>query len=210
MEKLIIVGAGGFGKEVLQWAIDCNRENEKWEIKGFLDPNSIEKKEINGIPILPFDDDSYTIQEEDVFVCAIGDCNIREKVSKKLEQRGARFISIIHPTALISDTAEIGKGTVICPHAVISPDARIGEHCIVNIKSVVAHESRVGAFSILCCFCDVTGNCNIGKRVFMGSGSRVIPSKKIGDDVYIGAGSVVVSNLKKGGKVFGNPAHRIG
>ena len=209
MKQLIIIGAGGCGREVLQWARDINRAEQRYLIKGFLDND---RNALNGricsTPILAAVDD-YEPQQDDVFVCAIGNGKTRRMITERLKEKGARFETLIHPTAVVADTARLGEGVIIYPFALISDNAVLGDHCIINMHSSVAHDSVLGDFCTVSAHCDITGMCRLGENVFMGTTSNMVPGVTIGDDVYICAGSTVMNRVRKGRKVLGNPAQII-
>ena len=98
MKNLIIIGAGGCGREVLQWAKDINEKEKRWNIKGFIDDdiNALDGK-ICSVEVLS-EIDGYEISAEDEFVCCIGNSAVREKIVEKMKADGARFTSIVHPT----------------------------------------------------------------------------------------------------------------
>lgn len=206
MKNLVIIGAGGCGREVLQWAKDINKVENRWNIKGFLDDdiNALDGKECNIMVLSKIDD--YVIEQEDEFICCIGNSNIRKMVVEKLKARNAVFTVLIHPNAVIADNCTLGEGVIIYPYALISDNAIIGDGCIINMHSSVAHDSVLGEYCTISAHCDITGMCKLGNRVFMGSASHVIPGSKIGDDVYICAGSTVMTRVRNGMKVLGNPA----
>ncbi len=206
MRNLVIVGAGGCGREVLQWVKDINVIEKKWNIKGFIDDNleSLAGKICSEVVLATVDD--YVIEPEDEFICCIGNSNIRKTVVEKLKKRGAKFTKVIHPSAIVTESSIISEGAIVYPYAIISDNAIIGEGCIVNMYSSVAHDSILGEYCTISAHCDVTGMCKLGDRVFMGTTSNLVPGVKIGDDVYICAGSTVMSKVRSGMKVLGNPA----
>ncbi len=206
MKNLIIIAAGGCGREVLQWAKDVNKKREKWCIKGFIDdnPNALDGLKcdfsiISGI-------DSYVIQHDDEFLCCVGNSDTRKMIVEKLKNKGAVFTSLIHPSAVISDTCTIGEGVIIYPFSTISDNTEIGEHSIINMYSSVAHDSVLGKYCTISAHCDITGMCKVGDGVFMGTTSNMVPSSRIGNNVYICAGSTVMGRVRSGNKVLGNPA----
>lgn len=215
MKNLLIIGAGGCGREVLQWAKDINSSlTEKgaaprWNIKGFLDdnPKALEGKicDVSVVDCV----DHYVVCDEDEFVCCIGNSSIREKVIKLLKEKGAVFATLVHPTALVADSAFLGDAVVIYPYALISDNAIVGDGCIVNMYSSVAHDSHLGNFCTISAHCDVTGMCTLGEHVFMGTTSHLVPGSRIGNHVYICAGSTVMTRLRDGVKVLGCPARKI-
>lgn len=206
MKNLIIIGAGGCGREVLQWAKDINEKEKRWNIKGFIDDdiNALDGK-VCSVKVLSRIDE-YEISAEDEFVCCIGNSIVREKIVEKMKADGARFTSIVHPTAVVADSASIGENVIIYPFALISDNTVIGDGSIVNMHSSVGHDSVLGRYCTISAHCDVTGMCTLGARVFMGTTSHVVPASRIGNDVYICAGSTVMTRVRDGMKVLGNPA----
>lgn len=206
MKNLVIIGAGGCGREVLQWAKDINEVENRWKIKGFIDddPNALNGKKCS-IAVLS-SIDRYTVQEDDEFVCCIGSSKIRRMIVEKLKAKGAVFATLIHPNAVVADSCTLGEGVIIYPYALISDNAVVGDGCIINMYSSVTHDCVLGEYCTISAHCDITGMCRLGDRVFMGSTSHVVPGSRIGDDVYICAGSTVMARVRSGVKVLGNPA----
>ena len=209
MKNLIIIGAGGCGREVLQWAKDVNRHNQIWNIKGFLDDNKNalcgKKCDIEVISSV----DEYVIQPEDVFACAIGNSIIRRLVMEKMRVKGANFVNLIHPTSFVTDSFTLGYGIILYPYSIISDNAVVSDGCIINMHSSVAHDSFVGAYTTVSAYCDITGNCKIGEEVFMGTSVKMAPGTKIGNKAFLCAGSIIMTRVKDGVKVMGNPAKKM-
>lgn len=206
MKDILIIGAGGCGREVLQWIKDINIIEKRWSIKGFLDddPNALDGKSCDVGIVASIDD--YEIKENDVFVCSIGDSKTRKDVVERFKIKGAKFVTIIHPSAIIADSTSIGEGIIIYPFALVSDNAVIGDYCIINMYSSVTHDVVLGNYCTISGHCDITGKCRLGDGVFMGTTSHVVPGSVIGDDVFICAGSTVMTNVRDGLKVLGNPA----
>ena len=206
MKELVIVAAGGCGREVLQWAKDINKAENRWHIKGFIDDDLSALDGLKcDVPVLSTVDD-YEIRPEDEFVCCIGSSEARARVTEKLKAKGAVFTTLIHPSAVIADSCTLGEGVIVYPFALISDNAHVGDGCIINMYSSVAHDSVLGEFCTISAHCDITGKCRLGDRVFMGSTSQMVPGTRIGDDGYICAGSAVMTRVRSGSKVLGNPA----
>ena len=206
MKNLVIIAAGGCGREVLQWAKDINSVGKRWNIKGFIDdnPNALDNK-ICSVSVISSVDD-YNVEPDDEFVCCIGNSVVRKMVVEKMKAKGAVFTNIIHPNAVIADSCTIGEAVIVYPYALISDNAVVGNGCIINMHSSVAHDSVLGEYCTISAHCDITGMCSLGDRVFMGSTSQIVPGTKIGDDAYICAGSTVMTRVRKGVKMLGNPA----
>ncbi|WP_166789538.1 acetyltransferase [Cryobacterium sp. TMS1-20-1] len=209
--KLIIVGAGGAGREVAEIARDVALEQDvDWVPFGFLDDDlSIASDARLPLPLLGSISAWTPSENREVFICAIGDPSKRERIITSLASRGAVFTQLIHPTARVALTAKIGTGVVVYPFTYISTNTQIGAHVFINLHNAVGHDAEIGPFSVISSFCDVTGNVSIGERVFLGSHVSIAPGLKIGDDAMLGMGSVVVTNVRARKRVFGNPARAI-
>jgi sugar O-acyltransferase (sialic acid O-acetyltransferase NeuD family) len=206
MKNLLIVGAGGCGRETYQWAQDINRRCPTWTVKGFLDDdlNALHDKQCD-INVLSKIDD-YIPCPEDELICAIGNCGMKKKITEKLVAKGAKFASIIHPTAIVADTAKLGNGIILYPYTVISDNAHIDTGVIINMHSSVGHDAKLGKYCTISSYCDITGKCVLGNEVFLGSSVKMIPSTIIGDQAFASIGSVIMANVKSNDRVIGNPA----
>ena len=208
MNDLIIVGASGFGREMVKYIEDINRIKPIWDLKGFIDDNL---GALDGYPcdykVIGTIRDWVPSQTEE-FVCALAFPEVKKKVVELLKDKGAKFATLIHPSALIHTYCSIGEGVVITPNSVISANASVGDYVSV-LGSSVAHDASVGEWSTLSGKCALNGHVQCGKMVYMGCGVIVAPSKKIGDNATVGIGSVVINNVKAGTRVFGNPAKKI-
>jgi sugar O-acyltransferase (sialic acid O-acetyltransferase NeuD family) len=210
-KRLLIIGAGGFGREILAWAEDVQRAGTAdWSVFGFLDAN---QQALDGFDIdQPIVGDPATYQPSagDCFVCAIGDPKIKLDVCRALQERGANFINLIHPTAIIGPRCILGTGTILCPFAAITVDAMLGDFVTLNLRAGVGHDVIVGHGCTLNAFCDVTGGAKLGDGVFLGSHAVIAPRVHVGEFAKVGAGSVVVRRIKDYASVMGVPAKRIG
>ena len=208
MKELIIVGAGGCGREVLQWAKDINRVSKQWIIKGFIDDNLNALDKVNCSHQVIGTIRDWAPSNEEVFACGLGSPAIKLAVIELLKNKGAIFTSIIHSSSIIADNAIIGEGVVIYPNAFISCNTKIGSF-VTLLMSAVGHDAVIGDYATISAFCDITGYVNVGKSVFMGSHVTIIPNMVVGDGAYLGAGSVVVTPIKPNIKVMGNPARKM-
>lgn len=208
VKDLIIAGAGGCGREVLQWVKDINKIEHRWNILGFindftdaLDPFECDYPIIGTI-------EGWQPKEGQEFVCAIGDPEGKAFVAEKLKGRGARFASVIHPTAHIADFTEAGEGLIMYPKSCVSVNVKIGNF-VMLLSSNVGHDVEIGDYCTISSFCDLTGGVKLEEKVFLGSHVTVVPHKRIGEGANVAAGSVVVTNVKSGDHVMGNPAKRM-
>ncbi len=205
MKDLILIGAGGLGRELLQWIKDCNAKNPVWNIKGFIDDNINQLTNIKCSHAIIGTLQDWIPTPNEVFVCAIANPLIKEKIVKQLKLKGANFTNVIHPTSIIGSENNIGEGLILYPFARITVNCTVGDFVTIQ-SSAIGHDASVDDFSTISSNCIITGNTSVGKRVFIGTSSTIIPNITIADDVYIGTGSVVMRNISSGLKVMGNPA----
>lgn len=208
MKQLLIVGARGWGREVLASVFRTRPYMEgKLSVKGFLDSKTDALDGLNGdYPPIICSPEDYQIQPNDVFFVAMGDSQWRKHYVNVIENKGGRFISIIGNDAYINPTASIGEGSFISSKSVISDNVIVGKHVIVHIFCDIGHNAKIGDFSTIEAFSFVGGYSEIGSSSVMHVRSTLIRLKKIGNNVSVGAGSVVTRNIKDGQHVFGVPA----
>ena len=136
MKRLLIIGAGGHGQVVKEIAIVCG-----YETINFLDdkaPNAVGK-----ISEAPFIAPNYN-----GVIVAIGDNEKRRDITAQLEKiEGINIVTLIHPTAFVSSSVTIGRGTVVEPNAIINANSKIGEGCIISVGAIVDHECSIGNYS---------------------------------------------------------------
>lgn len=208
MKDLIIAGAGGCGREVLQFVKDINKVEHRWNILGFINdiPDALDGYKCDYSIIGTIQE--WQPEENQEFVCAIADPAGKELVVRKLKERGAVFASVIHPRAIISDFTEVGEGLIMYPKASVSVNIKIGNF-VTLLDSGIGHDAEIGDYCTISSCCDITGGVKLEEKVFLGSHVTVAPHKRIGTGAYVAAGSVVVTNIKPGYHVMGNPARRM-
>ena len=203
MSKLVIIGARAMRRETCSYARECGMG-----VKGFLDSKTDALDGFTGYPPIFDSVENYTPEEDDVFVVALGESKPRREYASIIAAKGGRFISVIHPSAIIGDNVQIGEGCIVCPGAVIGNDAKIGNHCIIGVQSLVAHDCVLEDFVSISPGCHIAGGCKMGEGVFFGIHSAAVPKLVIGNDVFVGAGAVVTKSFESG-KLVGIPAHNI-
>jgi sugar O-acyltransferase (sialic acid O-acetyltransferase NeuD family) len=206
VKNLYIVGAGGFGREVYSWLLDIPESDRDWQLCGFLDDNL---NALEGfaypVPVCGRASD-YLPQAGDCFVCGIGTVALKKRVCGELIARGAKFTTLIHPSAIIGRNVSLGEGVVVCPGVILTCDIAIGAMTMLNCHSTAGHDVRVGPWVTVSAHCDLTGFTRIEEGAFLGSRVTVIPNREIGFSAVVGAGSVVIRNVAPETSVFGNPA----
>jgi sugar O-acyltransferase (sialic acid O-acetyltransferase NeuD family) len=205
MQRALILGAGGFGREVLTYAL----ARGDWDIAGFLDANP---RALDGfacpVPILG-DPLTVDLPPGVLILCAIGDPRTKLRLCRTLRQRGARFGTLIHPTAIVGPSCRIGEGCTIGPFSTLTTHVRIGDFVVLNAYASAGHDAIVGDGCTLSAHCDVTGGAVLGEGVFMGTHASVVPRIRVGDYAVIGAGSVAMWSVRAHSTVLGVPAIQI-
>ncbi|MGC4118613.1 MAG: acetyltransferase [Myxococcales bacterium] len=205
---VIVVGASGFGRELLQYVHDVHLTTPSVRIKGFLDddPTALDSiGRVMGVEIVG-DTHSYRIQEHDRFVVSLGDPGLRRMLVERLARRGARFASVVHPTAYLAPTARIGSGCVIGPFANVGSYAQLEDHVLLNLHSSAGHDTRIGSFCVLSPCALVNGGSSLGDGVLMGTHAVVTPNVRVGARSKISAGAVLYRDIAEDSLATGNPA----
>ena len=207
MYDIVIVGAGGCGRELYEMVPETYAP-EEYRVKGFLSdyPKDLDAFPAikNVAPIIGTIKD-YVPQENDRFVLALGTPQDRKNIALALKSRGAKFISLIHPLARVSPTAQIGEGVVVYPFAMINTGVRVGECCLFNAYSGCGHDAVVGAYSVLAPSAGVLGYAQTGECCFLSTHAMLAPKKKLGDGGVIAANSAALRNAPNDALVMGVP-----
>lgn len=207
-KRLWILGAGGFGREVYDWACAIRRIQPQWDVAGFLDDNP---QALQGRPCdLPLVGpiQGHPFSAGDLAVIAIADPATRERIALGLAGR-VEFATLIHPTAIVGSHSSIGEGSVICPGVVITTNARLGAQVHLNLHSTIGHDATLEPFCTLSDHVDICGNVYVERGAFFGSHASATPSVRIGAFARIGAGSVVLRDVASRVTVVGVPARPI-
>ncbi|MGM7721164.1 acetyltransferase [Metabacillus sp. Hm71] len=205
--NIVIIGHGGHSKII----IDMLNFNNCHKIIAFLDYKYKDIVSNDDIFYGPISAYQFLIsQYEDIkFIVAIGNNQIRKHIVESLNLKAFDYITIIHPSAIVSPSVKIGKGTVIMANAVVNADSEIGNHVIINTGSIIEHDNKVYDFSHVSPNATLTGNVNIGKGVHIGAGATLIPNVHVGSWSVIGAGAVVINEIPENSTAVGVPAKLI-
>lgn len=206
MKKLIIVGAGGFGREVHAWAIQSQAFGRDWVIKGFLDDNPDSLKGMNSSAPIIGRMAEYQPTEEDLFVCAIGTPALRRAVHQYISERGGEFTNVVHPTVILGENVSLGKGVILCPHVVITVNVSVGDGVALNLQTIVGHDAIIGDWCQISPHCDILGHAVLEDEVFMGSHAAVLPGVRIGSKAVLGSGAIANRDIPSDVTAVGMPA----
>jgi len=206
LEKIIIIGAGGFGREVSDLIKKIYR-NKKFHLVGFIDDNKeLWKKKFNDLEVLGGLDWIIKNKQKKInYVIAIGNSHIRKKIIKELSKEKINFITIIHPSTEISTSAQIGRGSIIQYGCFIGPDVKLGQFTHLNVNSIIGHDVVIDDFVTIYPNVDINGNCNVGELTNIGAGCITKQNLTIGKNCVIGAGTVLINNVPDKSLVVGVP-----
>ena len=204
---MLIVGAGGFAKQILP----IIERLGLIDAVVFYDDFSNDTKSLiaRNFQILRSEKElkQYFTLGDLRFVNAVGGPLNRFTIHQKFSNFGAEPMSLIDPTSSISSfEVTIETGCCILQNVVIEPSSTIGKGCLINLNSLITHDVSIGEFTEISPGVTLLGASKIGKSVFIGSGAIVLPKVEIGDNCVIGAGAVVNRSIPSGHRVVGVPA----
>lgn len=206
MKRLLIIGAGGFGREVLDIAREQPQCGVEWVPSGFLDSRA-ELAEGGHLPLpILMSPHDYQPNAGDLLICAVDKPTDKRYYIRMMLERGANFISLIHPDVDVSSSSSIGLGCIIYKYARLGPGACLGDFSTLGYCSGLGHDAVVGTFSQLSSHVSINGRCIIGDEVLVGASVTVHPDVRVGSSSVLGIGSVVIRNVAAGKTVFGVPA----
>lgn len=206
MKQIIIIGARGFGRESYHLFSSNKAYSVEYQVKGFLDDKSDALDATPGYPAILGPVETYEIQEDDVFFCALGDPVQRKKYVEIILEKGGKFISCISDSAYIASTAQIGEGVFIGPHTIISADVKLGDYTIVHSFCNFGHDTSFGKYCEVEAYVAMGGYSSMEDMCTVHPHATVLPRIRIRKGGSVGAGSVVIKNVKEGTTVFGVPA----
>ncbi len=212
MKRVAIIGAGGFGREVLQLLLDCKTSGSFLEPVGFVDDDTSKKgSEIGGLPILgPVDqalgkDNPHGI---DAILLGIGSPLAKRAVVSKIGTRYA-FPSLVHPSVIVGSRVHIGEGVLLTAGNIVTVDVKIENFAMINLSCTVGHDAIIGQYTVMNPGINLSGGTSIGEGAFIGTGATILEGRTIGSWSTIGAGAVVNKDIPSNSVAVGVPARVI-
>ena len=209
MEKIAIVGSGGFAREILTLINDINRQSKKYEVVGFIGPDK--NQIIHGLPVIGTDEEINNTTEPISLVLAVGEPNLKEKIKSKYTNSLVAFPTLVHPSVIIGDseTVKIGNGCIICAGCILTTDIALRDYVTLNLQCTVGHDTIINNYASFMPSVNISGEVNVGKGVYVGTGAKIINQLEIGENTIVGAGAVVAKSLPANCTAVGVPAKPI-
>lgn len=196
MKEIIIIGAGGHAKVIIDIIHQRQKKiNDNLSIKGILDDNfsENEKKDLFGIPIIGKVNKVLELSSKFYYIIAIGNNNVRKKIYENYKE--IKYITLIHPKAIIGENVNIGFGTVLMAGSIVNSYTKIGKHCIVNTGSIIEHDNVIEDYVHISPNATLCGNVLVKTETWIGAGATVIQGVQIGEKSIIGANVVVLKEI---------------
>jgi len=206
---LVIIGAGGFGRETADAVRAANAAGGSWRLLGYLDDDpALSGSCVDGVPVLGGTAELSRLPDASVVVCTGRPDNYlsRPRIVGELDLPAERYATIMHPTAAISASSRVGPGSVLLAHVVLTAAVRIGSHVAVMPQVTLTHDDVVGDFATLASGAHLGGGVRVGAGAYVGAGALVREHRAVGPGSLVGMGSVVLSDVPAGQVWTGVPA----
>ncbi|MCZ0985330.1 acetyltransferase [Streptomyces diastatochromogenes] len=208
MNELVIIGAGGFARETAQAVADAGA----FKLLGHLDDNpALHGTEVDGVPVLGGCDLVHDLPGARVVICVGNprDYAARARLVRRLGLTEERYATVIHPTAAVSATSEVGPGSVLLAHCVLTAAVRVGAHVAVMPQVVLTHDDVVEDYATIASGVRLGGGARLERGAYVGSGALVREATTVGAWSLIGMGSAVLGDVPPGEVWVGSPARRL-
>lgn len=207
-KEVVIIGAGGFAREVLDVMEACNSVGDSYDILGYIVESQYAQRGtvINGKQVLgDFDWLAEHAQQVEA-VCAVGQPELQLRLIRRAEEAGARFCNVIHPAAMLTRWVQMGTGVVVTAGCILTNNIRLGNHVQVNLDCTIGHDATLGDFATLAPGVHVSGKVTLSTGCYVGTGVNIIDKIHIGEWSIVGAGSTVIRDVPPNTTVVGVPA----
>jgi len=206
---LVVVGAGGFGRETVEAIRAMNAAGASWRLLGYLDDNpKLWGTRIDGVPVVGGLHELQRLPGASVVVCTGRPDNYlsRPRIVEMLGLPAERYATIVHPAAVTSASSQIGPGSVLLACSVLTASVRIGAHVAVMPHVTLTHDDVVEDFATLASGVRLGGGVHVGQGAYVGAGALIRENRSVGSRALIGMGAVVVSDIPAGEIWVGVPA----
>jgi sugar O-acyltransferase (sialic acid O-acetyltransferase NeuD family) len=214
LRRLVIIGAGGFARE-LEWLVrDINRVEPCYEFLGFVvsDLTRLRERDSREKVLGDYEWIDANLGKVDALAIGIGTPSDRKKVACELQAQfpGLDWPTLIHPTVQFdSSSTRVGRGAILCAGVIATVNVTMEPFCMVNMACTIGHEAWVGKYDVVNPGANISGGVRLGEEVLVGTGAQILQYLRVGDRAKIAAGSVVMRNVRAGDTVVGVPASRL-
>ena len=207
MTPLVIIGAGGFGRECYDVVVAMNRQEPRWDFLGFVD-DAVPPSDVIlrlGAKWLGTTAD-LSRHAGAAYVVGVGSPGLRRALVGKSELAGLEAATLIHPSATFGLDVTVEEGCVVCSHVSVTTNVVIGAHTHLNLNCTVGHDTRVARFCTVNPGASVSGNVELEEGVLVGTNSAILQGRRISRSATVGAGAVVTADVGARAVVVGVPA----
>ena len=207
---LVIVGAGGHGREVLDIVeAQVAAGVDRYAFAGFVDDGEPDGERLGRRNARYLGPVSWLLSHDAAFVVGIGDGAVRRRIVEQFDAAGRRAATLVHPLASIGSDVELADGCVIAAGARVTTNVRLGRHCHVNVNASISHDCRLGDYVTVSPGSVVCGTVTAGDGVYIGANACLLPGVTVGAGTMIGAGSCVTRDVGADCTVVGVPARLV-
>lgn len=206
---LVVIGCGGFGREVADIVDAINEVEPTWTFLGFVDDSpsdeNLARVHRRGSRVLgSFDDVPNDSRPH--FVVGVGDCDVRARLASLADTRGWKAATLKHPTAMVGANPEIGAGSILGAHVAVGSDVTVGQHVHLDRAAQVGHDSVIEDFVTVHPAAVISGSCLIESRAELGTNCTLLPGTSVGTGAVVGAAACVTKDVPANRTVRGVPA----
>lgn len=212
MIPLVLVGAGGFAREVAEVAHAVNERQPTWDVLGFVDDDpGLRGTTIDGLPVLGPVSTVGDMGDAQLVICTghPGNYFSRRRIVERLSEEPSRFATLVHPAAVVPRSAEVGPGSVILATVVVTSAVSVGAHVALMPGVVLTHDDVVGDYATFGSGARLAGRVRIGEGAYIGAGALVREDLSVGAWALVGMGAVVTTDVPAAEVWAGVPAHRL-
>lgn len=197
ISDLVIIGAGGLGREIFAVCDAANQETPRLNVLGFVDDNvngdvpGTGRRVLGGLDWIQRNAGKNSMR----FICGVGNTRSRKRLVQQCMQYGCIFSTVVHPDVVVPPDVAVGTGTVIMAGTRFTTNIRIGSHVVIYLNCSITHDVVIGDYSVVTSGCNLSGSVILEEGVHLGTGASVIEGRRLGAGCIIGAGSVVIRDI---------------
>lgn len=218
--SLVVVGAGGFGREAVDIVEAMNAAaagagstgvEQPWRLLGVLDDSpsrtNLDRLSDRSVPYLGTVEEFLRDQHRNTaYVVGIGSTAVRRRIAERCDAAGLAAVTLIHPSVTIGTRVSVGAGSVLCAGARITTNIEIGRHVHVNPNVTIGHDTVIEDYVSLNPAASISGDCLLETGVLVGVGGIVLNGLRVGRGAIVGGAACVVRQVEPGATVVGVPA----